>query len=97
MKKILTFLFIVGTMAKAETFIGEWKGYLPMKVSVIKEQGMIKSFEVIEKEKNNRAFKIAYPALQKSIVEKNSPDVDSISGATATSAAIIGAVKDALK
>ncbi len=97
MKKYLLFILVISTVSKAEVLIGEWKGYLPLKVSVVKEGDVIKSFEVIEKEKNNKAFKIAYPALQKSIIEKNSPDVDSISGATETSKAIIGAVKDAVK
>ncbi|MGL4688268.1 MAG: FMN-binding protein [Fusobacteriaceae bacterium] len=97
MKKILITLFVIGSLAQAEVLKGEWTGYLPLKVSVVRENGVIKSFEVTEKSTDNKAFKSAYPALQKSIVEKNSVEVDSISGATATSTAIIGAIKDALK
>ncbi|MGL5123896.1 MAG: FMN-binding protein [Fusobacteriaceae bacterium] len=97
MKKILISLFVIGALAKGEILKGEWTGYLPLKVSVVRENGVIKSFEVTEMKANNKAFKKAYPALQKSIVEKNSIEVDSIAGATSISTAIIEAVKDALK
>jgi len=76
---------------------GEATGMQPLKVKVTVAEGKISAVEVTE---NDETPGISDPALEQIpalIVEKNSTDVDAVSGATITSEAIKEAVNAALE
>ncbi len=76
---------------------GEAEGMHHLKVSVEVVDGKIAKVNILEQEETSG---IADPALEQipiTIVEKNSPNVDTISGATFTSNGIMDAVKNALE
>ncbi|QNO15365.1 FMN-binding protein [Alkalicella caledoniensis] len=77
---------------------GESYGYkAQIKVSVEVTDGKISKVEILEQDETES---IAGPALEQTpsaIVEKNSTDVEVVSGATLTSEGIINAVKNALE
>lgn len=66
-------------------------------VEVELDEGQIKSIDLIEHEESPVVSDIAIKDIPESIVKNQSINVDSISGATVTSKAIISAVTDALE
>ena len=79
------------------TYEGEAEGMYPLKVSVEVADGKITAVNLVEEEETEG---IADPALEQipaAIVEKNSTEVDVVSGATMTSNGIIAAVNAALE
>lgn len=79
------------------TYPGEAEGMAPLTVEVTVTDGKIADVKVTAHEETDG---IADPALEQipaAIVEKNSTDVDSVSGATITSDAIKAAVNNALE
>lgn len=79
------------------TYEGEAEGMYPLKVSVEVADGKISAVNVVEHEETEG---IADPALEQvpaAIVEKNSTEVEVVSGATMTSNGIIDAVNLALE
>lgn len=96
---LATTLVGCGGGAKYEdgTYEGEATGMETIKVSVEVKDGEIASVEVTEQ---NESPGYSEPALEKipgAIVEKNSTDVDAVSGATVTSEGIKDAVNNALE
>lgn len=79
-------------------FAGEAKGFNPgLKVSVTIKNDIIESIEIIEhNEKGKSFYGPPIEKIPKSIIEKQSVEVDEVSGATYTSRGIKNAVKDAL-
>ncbi len=69
-------------------------GELTVKVTVV--DGTIKAVEVVSHKETDGIGTMAIETLPAQIVEKNSTEVDTVSGATITSNAIIEAVNDAL-
>lgn len=69
----------------------------PVKVKVVVEGGRIKSVEVVEHNETPFLSDAAISEVPAAIVAAQSPDVDSVTGATVTSNAIKAAVKEALK
>jgi urocanate reductase len=79
------------------TYTGTAKGHhgnIAVKVSV--ESGSITDIEVTQNPENKVLSKSVYNTLSKKIVEQNSTNVDTVSGATDTSKGFISAVKAAL-
>lgn len=86
-----------GTKYKDGTYEGEAEGMSTVKVSVEVKDGKIADVQVVE---HNESEGYSEPALEQipgAIVEKNSTDVDAVSGATVTSNAIKDAVNNALE
>lgn len=80
------------------TYEGSAEGFGgTLKVSVTLSADKIESVEVIEHSETDGIGTKAIESLPGEIVAKNSVDIDSVSGATMSSKAIIGAVKDAMK
>lgn len=80
------------------TYTGEAEGHNgPVKVEVEVKDGKISSVEVVEHEESEGIAEPAIKDIPAAIVEKNSTDVDSVSGVTVTSDAIKEAVDNALK
>lgn len=75
---------------------GQAEGFEPMEVLVTVEDGEISSVEITEENETDEYASEAFEKIPDLIVEKNSTDVDAISGATLTSQGIIDAVNDAL-
>ena len=108
MKKILSLALILvliattlvgcgGAKLTDGTYEGEAQGMAPLKVQVEVKEGKIASVEVIEHAETEGISEPALEQIPSLIVEKNSTDVDSISGATVTSDAIKEAVNKALE
>lgn len=97
---ILLVNFLVGcgqSSYKDGNFIGEAKGHNgTLKVSVTVEEGEISNVEITQHEESEDISDPAIKEIPNRIVENNSVDVDSVSGATNTSQAIKDAVQDAL-
>jgi uncharacterized protein with FMN-binding domain len=79
------------------TYQGEAQGMAPLKVEVEVKEGKIARVEVIEHDETEGISDPALEQIPSLIVEKNSTDVDSVSGATVTSNAIKEAVNNALE
>ena len=83
---------------KSGEFIGVDKGIGgPLKVKVTMNNDKIVQIEVVYHNETRGVSSNAIELITESIVKNQSPDVDTISGATVTSKGIINAVKDALK
>lgn len=81
----------------SETLTGEAEGFAgPVKVEVVRFEDAIFSVAVIEQNETPEIGGAAIEPITTAMVEANSPDVDTVSGATVTSEAIIAAVKSAL-
>ncbi|MFD3158334.1 flavocytochrome c [Haloimpatiens sp. FM7330] len=98
---LLIGLMIFGMTAcgskKGNTFTGEAKGKNgTIKVEVTIDNKEIKKIKVVENHESEFT-KDTFKKVIDSIIEANSADVDTVSGATLTSSAIIAAVKDAVK
>ncbi|HLR21210.1 MAG TPA: FMN-binding protein [Tissierellaceae bacterium] len=109
MKKHISMIMILVLLATAlvgcggdsyedGTYEGEAEGHNgPLKVSVTVEDGEIADVDVIEHEETEDLSEPALEEVPEAIVEKNSTDVDGISGVTVTSDAIKEAVDNALE
>jgi uncharacterized protein with FMN-binding domain len=89
---------IQGATFKDGVYTGEADGYRPgLKVSVSIKNNAITSVEILEhNEVNSRFYQKAMDAVPQKIIDNQSTDVDSVSGATFTSIGIKNAVNDAL-
>ena len=94
---------VVGCGSKATVYVdgnyeGTGKGMIgDITVSVGVKDGKIASVEVLEQEETPEIAEDALVEVPKSIVEKNSTEVDVVTGATGTSNGIIEAVSKALE
>lgn len=75
---------------------GQAEGFNQIEVLVTVEEGEISSVEITEEDETDEYAAEALEKLPDLIAEKNSTDVDAISGATVTSQGIINAVNNAL-
>lgn len=83
---------------KENEYLGEGRGIGgAVKVKVTMDGDKISSIEVVSHDETEIISDKAISDLPVSIVEKQSTEVDTISGATVTSKAIIEAVNDALE
>ncbi|MGE5630529.1 MAG: FMN-binding protein [Caulobacteraceae bacterium] len=76
---------------------GTGEGMHTIKVAVEVAGGKIVKVEIKEHEETKGVAEPALEQIPAAIVEKNSPDVDVVSGATRASEGIINAVKNALE
>ncbi len=82
---------------KDGTYEGEAEGFGGVvRVSVVIEDGKIKSVEILSHSETPEYYERAYAVIAE-IVANNTPDVDSVSGATVTSDAIKEAVFNAIE
>ncbi|AOT69021.1 FMN-binding protein [Geosporobacter ferrireducens] len=80
------------------TYTGTGEGkYGPIKMEVIVEKGNIKAVNALEHSETPGLSDPVFEKISKAIVEKQTPEVDAVSGGTVTSQGIIDAAKDALK
>ena len=100
---IIVLLFMVTSCSEKEpiyipgTYINETEGYYStLRVSVTVDQNHITQIEILSHEEPELLADVVFEELPKTIMKKNSTDVDVISGATYTSEALIDAVKMAL-
>jgi fumarate reductase flavoprotein subunit len=75
---------------------GEGRGGA-LKVQVVVEGGKITSVKVLRHSDTDAIMEGALAEIPAAIIEKNSPDVNAVGGATASSEGIKQAVADALK
>jgi uncharacterized protein with FMN-binding domain len=89
---------IQGATFKDGTYTGEADGFRPgLKVSVEIKNNSIASIEILQhNEVNARYYQKALDAIPQSILDSQSTDVDTVSGATFTSIGIKNAVNNAL-
>lgn len=82
---------------KSGTYIGIGAGYRPdLEVKVVIEQNRITDIQIIKDSETKRFSEEAFKLLPQKIIEKQSTNVDSISGATRTCDGIIASIEDAL-
>ena len=95
---ILIILSGCSKLRKAGTYEGIGQGRNgDIKVSVtVNSDGKIENIEILEHSENKEFIDVAYPILNKSMIDNNTYEVDMIAGATDTSNGIIEAVKNAL-
>ncbi|MGO4936365.1 FMN-binding protein [Fundicoccus sp. Sow4_H7] len=91
----------VATMPTGEltdgTYTGEADGHNgPLKVEVVVENGAISAVNLLEHVESEAIADPAIDQIPQAIIDNNSTDIDSISGATVSSKAIITAVNNAL-
>ncbi len=88
-----------GNIYKDGTYTGEATGYQPgLVISITIEDNVITSIEVVDhNEVNSRFWSTPVNYIPDWIVEAQSTEVDTITGATYTSIGIINAVNDALR
>jgi uncharacterized protein with FMN-binding domain len=80
------------------TYEGSGKGLFgPIKVSVTMQGGKITDIKVLEHKETAGISDPAFTYVPKDIIEKQTLDVDTVSGATFTSEGVIEAVKNALQ
>lgn len=80
----------------AGTYTGEGQGHGgPIKVAVTVNSKTIEKIEIIESSESDFS-KPVFKEILDSVMENNSADVDSVSGATETSDGLLGALKDAM-
>ncbi|HYF81510.1 MAG TPA: FMN-binding protein [Clostridia bacterium] len=82
---------------KDGTYEGVGEGMHTIKVAVEVAGGKIAKVEIKEHEESKGVAEPALEQIPAAIVEKNSPDVEVVSGATLASEGIINAVKNALE
>lgn len=79
------------------TYEGSAQGFMgPIVVEVEVSGGEIVSIEVLEQEETATYFVESYPLIPEQIIEEQSLDVDTQTGATASANAIVNAVENAL-
>lgn len=80
------------------TYDGEAKGYGgQIKVQVKVSESKIEEINVLENKETNYVGTIAFDKLPKEIIEKQSVGIDSVAGATSTSAGLKMAIRSALE
>jgi len=80
------------------TYEGEASGYGPnLKVQVTVSSGKISDIEIVSHNETPGFYERAFETVPSDIIQKQSTDVDTVSGATYSSVGIINAVTDALK
>lgn len=82
---------------KDDTYTGQATGMDTVKVEVTVADGKISKVEVVEHNETEGFCEPAIEQIPGAIVEKNSTEVDTVSGATVTSNAIKKAVDNALE
>lgn len=83
---------------KDGTYEGTGKGYHgEIKAEVTVSEGKISDVEILEQSETETIYESAEEPVIKSIIESNSYNVDTVSGATKSSRGIMAAVKDALE
>lgn len=83
---------------KDGTYEGAGKGYHgEIKAEVTVSEGKISDVEILEQSETETIYESAEEPVIKSIIESNSYNVDTVSGATKSSRGIMAAVKDALE
>lgn len=89
---------IQGATFKDGIYTGEADGYRPgLKVSVEVKNNTITSIEIIDhNEINSRFYQKAFDTIPQAILDQQSTEVDTTSGATFSSIGIMNAVNDAL-
>lgn len=109
MKKFISMIMILVLVAatlvgcssapkyKDGTYEGQGTGMKTIKVSVEVKEGKIADVEVVENEETEGFAEPALEQIPQAIVDKNSTDVDAVSGATLTSNGIKEAVNAALE
>lgn len=91
---VMLLVFSVVGSAAAEVYTGEAEGHNgKIKLEVTIQNQEIKDIKVLESQESSFAD-IAFDRVISGIIESNSTDVDTVSGATTTSKAIITAVTD---
>lgn len=97
---MLSMIFVFSLVALAYndgTYVGEGQGLFgPVKLEVKVAGGKITEINVLEHSETPGISDAAFNGVIPAIIEAQSVDVDTVSGATITSNAIIEAVKDAL-
>lgn len=99
---LLGLLVLAGCQANdaigSGTFEGTGDGkHGDIKVEVTVKDKQIDGIKVVKHSENEVLAEPVYDELQETIVETNSPEVDVVTGSTATSDGYIAAVKDAIK
>ena len=80
------------------TYEGEASAYGPnLKVQVSLSSGKISDIEIVSHNETPGFYERAFEAVPSEIIQKQSTDVDTVSGATYSSVGIINAVNNALK
>lgn len=80
------------------TYTGEAQGYGgPVKVEVTIENGQITDCTVLSAEKEDTAYFDAAQGVIDEVLDEQTAEVDTVSGATFSSRGILGAVEDALE
>lgn len=80
------------------TYTGEAQGYGgPVKMEVTIENGQITDCTVLSAEKEDTAYFDAAQGVIDEVLDKQTAEVDTVSGATFSSRGILGAVEDALE
>lgn len=86
-----------GKKYKDGTYEGTGRGYRPnLKVSVTIKNDKITDVQILSNNETPRYTTIPFDTIPKEIIESQSTDVDTVSGATRSSDGIIEAVEDAL-
>jgi len=96
---LLVLLFMVGCSSgnKEQKIEGTGKGkHGDIKVEVTVKDNQIEDINVLDQKENDVLAEPVYGQLKETIISKNSADVDTVSGSTATSEGYIAAVQDAL-
>lgn len=79
------------------TYVGVGRGYRPnVKVSVTIKNNKITDIQIVSNNETPRYAEIPFNTIPKEIIDSQSTDVDTVSGATRTSNGIMEAVKNAL-
>lgn len=100
-KKIVSLLLalvlvLCSVSALADTFEGEAEGFKPLKVSVTVNDGKIEAIDMIVNDETPAIGGAAIETLTKQIIDGQTMAVDTISGATYTTAGFTAAVANAL-
>lgn len=83
---------------KDGTYSGTASGYAPnLKVDVTISSGKISNIEIVSHNESPGFYERAFETVPNEIIQSQSTDVDTVSGATYSSKGIINAVEDALQ
>jgi uncharacterized protein with FMN-binding domain len=86
-----------GSFATDGTFEGEAQGFGgPVRVSVVVQDGYLESIDIISAEKEDEAWLNEAVAVIPAMLDEQTTNVDTVSGATFSSTGIINATKAAL-
>lgn len=82
------------------TYTGQAEGFsdqVPIQLSVTLKNGKITTIDITRHEENNYYADTAFHALISQAIERNSSDLDAVTGATWTSKGFMGALREALE